>query len=368
MTGLSVIAERWSGLCRKPPLVHASLSGMVNLPDPVLAGLPDGGGGGSGTIRRGTGAVLSGMRTLNRNRQLLWFTLLAGLVLAGNSAGQAAFHYLGTNLHLQPDRLVWQFLLESATLICLVFLLAGLFLGIPSKKEGPASFFEGLAGTKKYKKELFVWSFVLALAGMLLIRMYDLSFAWSPLFLNVVGPFNSFLFSTLSHFPFNVSGLPPADIFTEIPGYGGRSVLLWFYFGFRETLIVSAINLLLFILTPFVVPGIVLGQKSLRQAVAGSCALLKRTWAEAAVSAVLLGVIVYGVFLICPLVQAAHGMVTPLATYYRPTGTWIALGLLCDLALFSAAFVIATIAGIAALDLYRSAESGQMHGVAEPAP
>ena len=53
---------------------------------------PDGGGGGSGTIRRGIGAALSGMRTLNRNRQLLWFTLLAGLVLAGNTIGQAALY------------------------------------------------------------------------------------------------------------------------------------------------------------------------------------------------------------------------------------------------------------------------------------
>ena len=64
------------------------------LPESAHEGLPDGGGGGSGTIRRGIGAALSGMRTLNRNRQLLWFTLLAGLVLAGNTIGQAALWYI----------------------------------------------------------------------------------------------------------------------------------------------------------------------------------------------------------------------------------------------------------------------------------
>jgi hypothetical protein len=368
MTGINESTEHWFGLCRKPPLIHASLADMVSLPEPALEGLPDGGGGGSGTVRRGIGAALSGMRTLNRNRQLLWFTLLAGLVLAGNIVGQGAFWYIAYNLHLHPDRIVWQFFIEFATLFCLLFLLAGLFLGIPSKKEGPASFFEGLAGAKKYRRSIFLWSCVLACAGMLLVGIYNYSPHWSPLVLNFFGPFNSFLFGTLSQFPFNLSRLPPADIFTEIPGYGGRSVLLWFYFGFRDTLIFSAINLILFIQTPFVVPRIVLGQKSLREAITGSYALMKKTWVEAAVCAVFLGVIAAGLVLTCPLVQAAHGMVTPLATYYRPTDTWIALGLVYDLALFSAAFVVATIAGIAALDLYRSAESGQMDGVGKPAP
>ena len=118
-------------------------------------GLPDGGGGGSGTIRRGIGAALSGMRTLNRNRQLLWFTLLAGLVLAGNAIGQGALWYI--NRTMQPDIIVLyvqDFLLGFATLFCLVFLLAGLILSISSKKEGPASFFEGLCGAKKYLKAI----------------------------------------------------------------------------------------------------------------------------------------------------------------------------------------------------------------------
>ncbi|MCK9592785.1 MAG: hypothetical protein M0Q91_12350 [Methanoregula sp.] len=368
MTQVSETAEHWFGLCRKPPVVYTPLAGIGILPESACEGLPDGGGGGSGTIRRGIGAAFSGMRALNRNRQLLWFTLLTGLVLAGNAIGQSAFYYIRLNLHMQPDRIVWQFLIEFATLFCLVFLLAGLVLSIPSKKEGPASFFEGLAGAKKYLKAIFLWSFILALAGMLLVSIYDYSPGWSPLFLNIFGHFNSFLFGTLSHFPFNLSRLPPTDIFTEIPGYGGRSVLLWFYPGFREALIFSAINLLLLILTPFVVPLIVLGQKTLREAVAGSFAMMKKTWVEVAACAVFLGVIVSGVFLTHLLVQAAHGMVTPLATYYRPTDAWIALGLLYDLALSSVAFVVATVGGIAALDLYTSAKSRQISGSPDPEP
>ena len=109
------------------------------------------------SIRRGIGAALSGMRTLNRNRQLLWFTLLAGLVLAGNTIGQGALWYINRNI--QPDIIllyVLDFLLGFATLFCLVFLLAGLVLSISSKKDAPASFFEGLCGAKKYVKTLFL--------------------------------------------------------------------------------------------------------------------------------------------------------------------------------------------------------------------
>jgi hypothetical protein len=374
MIRVSDTAGHWIGLCRKPPAVHALQTGICIPQECAHAGLPDGGGGGSGTIRRGIGAALSGMRILNRNRQLLWFTLLAGLVLAGNTVGQTAFWYISYNLHMQLDWIVWQCIIEFATLFCLVFLLAGLFLSIPSKKEGQASFFAGLFMAKKYLKAIFLWSFVLSLAGMLLIIVFSYVPAWFPtpeilfLYHNGFGRLESFLFSTLSQFPFNISRLPPYDIFTEIPGTGGRSVLLWFYPGFRETLIFSAINLLLLVLTPFVVPLMVLKQTTLKEAVAGSFALMRKTWAEVAACAVFLGIIVSGVFLTYLLVQTAHGMVTPLAAYYRPTDSWIAVGLFYDLILFSVAFLAATVGGIAALDLYTSARTGQESGSPEPQP
>ena len=54
-------------------------------------------------------------------------------------------------------------------------------------------------------------------------------------------------------------------------------------------------------------------------------------------------------------------MVTPpVFVFSRPTGTWFALGVLYDLALWSVAFVVATVGGIAARNLYFSAKSGQV--------
>ena len=57
------------------------------------------------------------------------------------------------------------------------------------------------------------------------------------------------------------------------------------------------------------------------------------------------------------LVQAASGMVSPdgAATIW-PENTWIALALVYDGALFCFAMVMATVGGIAALDLYRNAK------------
>jgi hypothetical protein len=374
MTAIRQIAGHWFGLCRKPPVISLPLAGIGIPAEYTHGGVADGGGSGSGTIRRGIRSALSAITTLIRNRQLLWFMLLAGLVLAGSTIGQAAFLYIEHNLHMALDSLTWRFFIEYATLFCLVFLLAGLFLSIPSRKGGPASFFEGIVMAKKYMKAIISWSFILTFAGMLLVIVFSYVPARFPtpellfLYHHGFGHLDSFLFDTLSQFPFNVSRLPPNDIFTEIPGYGGRSVLLWFYPGIREALVFLAINLLLFILTPFVVPHIVLGQKTLPEAVAGSFAMMKKSGGEVAACNVILGIIVSAVFLMHLLLQAVHGMVTPLATYYRPTGMWIALGLVYDIVLFSVALAAATAGGIAVRDLYASADSRLMTGSPGPDP
>jgi hypothetical protein len=360
MTRVSEIAAHWFGLCPKPPAVRASQGDIVYLSQPAHEGLPDGGGGGSGAIRRGIGAALTGMRTLNRNRQLLWFTLLAGIVLAGNTIGQGALYYI----NWITGGIVWfvlVFFIEFATLFCLVSLLAGLFLCIPSGKEGPDSFFTELTKARKYQNAIFLLSFFLAIAGLLLNRifLYPGGIFW---------PFSSYLLSLLIQFPFTLNLNP--STFAEIPGYGGRSLLFWTYpYGFMEALIFSAINLILLILTAFVVPLIVLEQKTLKEAVTGSFAMMKKTWVAVASCAVFLGVIVSVVFLTYLLIQSAHGMVTPPELLYdRPSGPWLALGLLYYLVLFGVAFVAATAGGIATLDLYKQAKTSQEPGSSDMEP
>jgi hypothetical protein len=322
-------------------------------------------------IRRGIEAALSGTKTLARNPQLLWFTFLTGLVLAGYTIGQAALRYIGWTM--QPDlivKYVLDFFIAFATMFCLVFLLVGLFMSISSKKDGSVSFFKGLAVAKKYLKATVLWSFVLALTGMLLSYIWFYSFYGLPpelRFLNIFGPFQ-FITSTITQFPFNWT--LDWEMLTEIPGYGGRSLLLWIYpFGFMESLQFSVITLLLFVMTPFVLPLIVLEQKTLQEAVVGSFAMMKKTWAEVAACAVFLGIIVSGVFVTYLLVQAASGIVSPYETViFHPTDTWIALAIIYNLSLLTLAFIVVTVGGIAAQDLYISAKTGQMPGSAETEP
>ena len=366
MNRVSEIAEHWFGLCRKPPLVHASQADIVNLPEPAHEGRPDGSGGGLGSIRRGLGAARSGMNTLINNRQLLWFTFLAGLVLVGTTIAQGALSYI--TWAMQPfigetEWVVLTFIIEFATLFFLVFLLTGLVLSISSKKEGHVSFFEGLTGAKKYIKAIFVWSVVLALAGMMLFCIYFYSNDWLPrnhLFPQILGTLFGTLLNPLMEFPFNP--MLTQSTFFDPSRVGGIPLTSWIYpSGIMQTLIFSEINLLLFILTPFVVPFIVVEQKTLRDAVVGSFTLMKKNWDEAATCAVFLLVVAFGVFLTYLLVQAASGMVTPdKVVTIHPENIWIALALVYDIALFCFAIVMATVGGIAALDLYTSAKSRQI--------
>jgi hypothetical protein len=264
-------------------------------------------------------------------------------------------------LQSETEWVVLNFIIEFTTLFCLVFLLTGLVLSILSKKEGYASFFEGLAGAKKYIKAIFLWSVVLALAGMLLFSIYFYSSDWLPRnhpFLNILGSLFGWV-NLLVEFPFNPI---LTNIFLDPSRYGGYSLTYWIYpSGIIQALIFSAINLLLFILTPFVVPLVVLEKKTLREAVVGSFTLMKKNWDDAAACAVFLGVVACGVFFTYLLVQAASGMVTPDGVVtIRPENTWIALALVYDIALFCFAIVMVTVGGIAALDLYTSAKSRQI--------
>ncbi|HXX54983.1 MAG TPA: hypothetical protein VEI81_02690 [Methanoregula sp.] len=373
MTRVSGLVGHRLGLCRKPPAVHTLQAGIGIPTGPAYAGLPEGGGSGPGTIRRGVGAALAGMATLKRNRQLFWFALLFGLVFAGNTLGQALLFFAGHPLQSSATiGYAADFLVEFATFVCLLFLLAGLSLSVPSENNGPVPIFAGLAGSKKYLGSIVVWSAVLALAGLLLFRAWVFFSTGLPpglRFLDLPGPY---LTGILGQFPFNLTMDP--YVFTEVPGYGGRSLLLWIYpLGFMWALIYAAINLFLFVLTPFVIPLVVLEHKTLREAVAGSFGLMKKAWAEVAACAVFLGLIVAAVFLAYLLVQAAHGQYNdpwmawpPGMVTSRPTDLWIALGLCYYAALAGVVFVLATVAGIAAQDLCRSAKSTR--GTGSPGP
>ena len=99
-----------------------------------------------------------------------------------------------------------------------------------------------------------------------------------------------------------------------------------------EALIFSAINLLLFILTLFVVPFIVLEQKTIRESVVGSFTLMKKNWERPlpAPSSLELLHAVCSLRICLSRLHPGWSHQTGLSSI-RPGNTWIALALVYDL-------------------------------------
>ena len=395
MTGISETAEPWLGLCRKAPGVRTLQEGSGILQESALEGSPDSGAGGPGTIRRGIGATLSGTKTLIQNPQLLWFTLFAGLVLVANLIAQLLLHQFSVNravLYLQLSITPWSFsadsvaafvlsslvqtfVIELLMVFCMVFLLAGLILSLSSKDGSPVSFFDGLNLAKKYLLALTAWSIVLALGVTLLyiawLFSYLLDSTWFQPY-NIVPALNrtltGFLLSVQSQFPLNFVLEPSQYVPLLQPAWD------WWFISFAliDTLILSAITVFLFVLTVFVVPLLVLERKSLDEAVLGSCTLMKKIWGEVVACILGLGMIVFAASLTYLLFQFSgvgyewRDSGSMYTSFTFPSVAWIAFAPLYVLALFSFVFVVATVGGIAALDLYRYAKTGQKPGFPEP--
>lgn len=362
MTLVSSLTECWLGLCRKAPAFRASPAGSPDQHEFSYEGRPDGGSGGPGTIHRGAGAILSGTRTLIRNRHLFWFTFLAGLVLAGHILAQGVLLFAGDEgghiLILSP---VVTFVLEFPTVFCLLFLIAGLVLSLSSDKEEPVHYLHALTKVKPFLGPLLLWSVILALAGSLLfttgLHLAMLNPAWYRPF-NIFGALSGFLSVVLAQFPFSWS-LEPDVYFPSGGAFASSGATL--KLALLYALIFSAVNILLFILTLFVVPLIVLERTQLKEAILGSFGIMKKIRGEVGVFLLGLGIIVFAVsitFLLFQFTGIDQVSVEPGHTHISSTNpgmAWIAFGLLYILALSGFAFVVATVGGIAILDLYQYA-------------
>ena len=279
-------------------------------------------------------------------------------MLAGNLVVQWAL--LLVNINNGPNLIgspVVAFLVELPTVFCLVFLLAGLTLSLSSKNGGPVSFFDGLPTAKKYLTPLIGWSVVVALAGTLLFSIGSSPSAlksslwlWSPLY--------TFLRNVLMQYPFNWTLNPNVFITIAWPPGGEFSLGVGFPDAFIYTLIFLIINTFLFVMTLFVVPQLVLEKKRLKGAVSGSFTLMKNIRGEVAACVLGLGMVVFAALLTFPLFQfTGISQVTILSdgisiSSSRPADAWIAFGFLYILALSGFALVVATVGGIATLDLH----------------
>jgi hypothetical protein len=349
MTQLSEVIREWMGWCPNAPVLRTEPEVIVLQYETPDESRPDSGARRSATIGRGIGVALSGIKTLIQNPQLLWFSFFTGLVLAGLFISQYTIHLLSVYPYDAIDLPRWivlMFVTDLLTVFCLSILLAALVLSLSQKEGRPLLFREGLARAKECLRPLTDWSVVVTLAGTLIFPalLYVKMFC-----------FPSMLFPVFNQFPFNFILLPENY---HIGPMGGTYAIET---GLTNTLMLSAINLLLFVLTLFVIPQLVLEKKSLKEAVLGSAPLMKNVWREAAVCVLVIGIIVFAASLTSLLFQVVYGIVAPgMLFQYYPGDEWIATALIYMAALCSLVFVGTTVGGIATLDLYTYARIGRV--------
>lgn len=351
MTQFTEVIRGGGGWCPNNPVRRTLPAVLPVLPAnlQVRGGSPAGSGvGGSGRFRDGIVIALESIRTLFRERHLLWFSFFAGIVMLVMVAGQAliilnsahATPFLvslppGTELVLGDIRI---FLLQLICLSCFVVIFAAL---VQNRSRGSSA------------KSLTVSEVFSA------IRPYAVSLAGLSLIPSFVG---TVLFAIITH----------SRIFGKI-GAGISTTLFYlpyaYYFPdlFDSALWFSAILLVLaiveFLTVLYVVPSIILERRGLVQAFCQSLICIKRTWHEMLGCILVFGGIVLGVVLVALVIgqspqlldhdydfflQITRGKILMMAACY---GFVFACGAL--------AAAGSTVMGIAITDLYSVGTAGR---------
>ena len=83
ITRLSEMIHEWMGWCPNAPPLRAAPAALVVPPEIIHPSQSSDGGsaGNSGKIHRGVSIAAGSLKAMLRDRQLLWFSVLAGLVM-----------------------------------------------------------------------------------------------------------------------------------------------------------------------------------------------------------------------------------------------------------------------------------------------
>lgn len=163
------------------------------------------------------------------------------------------------------------------------------------------------------------------------------------------------LYPVLDQFPFNFILFP--EFYSTGPIGGTYAMLTAVTF----TILATGINIVLFILTLFVVPLLVLEKKRLPEAIAGSAALMKKVGGEAIVCFLIFGVVLFAVSFTSILFGIVYGFIAPdMQLFWYPGDVWITAAVLFMLALCFLVFISTTVAGIATVNLCSYAKTGRI--------
>ena len=163
------------------------------------------------------------------------------------------------------------------------------------------------------------------------------------------------LYPVLDQFPFNFILFP--EVYSTGP-IGGTYAMLS---AVTSIAVVSGINVVLFILTLFVVPLLVLENKRLIGAVAGSVSLMKKVWGEIIVCFLIFGLILFGATLFSLLFRIFYGVVAPdMLLFWYPGDAWIAGAAVYMLVWCILTVIGSTALGISLFGLYAYVKRGRL--------
>ena len=304
--------------------VRLSRTAPPALATPPVNTRPDGRAGKPGRINGGIRLATGSIRFLMRNLQLLWFSLLAGLVMIFSLVSGLYLQFLsgmplftGTTLAAGPaaviieqGSLLWialTFITSLISTFLTYYLLAALIACVSLLHSGrTAAVRDGLAQAGHYRGPLFRWAAAWALIGTL---------------------FSSFM-------------TPSA--MTSVPQNLGLIYSI------------MAVMACLYVLTLFVVPLLVLADKDLVTAITGSLSLLRTVWAEVIVCFVIYIFMAFAVLLtsLVPMIAIAF-----------PSGSAsaaVAVVVAYMLVMLLLIFIGSTILGITITGLYFYGKTGTL--------
>jgi hypothetical protein len=354
MNLISVIADRWLGLCPKTSALRTGPAALMVAPDTIHPAQPDGSGPAArpGQVRQGVSIAAESLKTMIRDRQMLWFSLISGLLMIFLFA---LLYWTRGHVYYDPflikirlgDLILWfdpRFIpILAFCLFCFTFLMAGLIqYRSANRPDHPLTIRKGFAGARAHAGPLASLSIAMAIAGTILF---------------VIASNENWDFTTNVIFPLMDTFMP----------------YLWFIPNQLEVMITISffgtilfINIILLMVLLYVVPVIVLENKSLVPALAGSVTIIRKTWRE------MLGCLfVYGTLLL--MVGVISLVISQSFLHYNHDPKFVYnQGLMPVMSVFSGFIlfgitilmaVCSTAAGVAIAELYQIGTSNGMPGI-----
>jgi len=377
MTGQQESFRSWLGLCPKSPMMQATPAVLMSRPETAEVPVPDGSGpvGRPGRIRDGISIAAASLRALVRDRQLLWFMSLAGLVMLFLVLAEGWSHryidpvfpitfliwdrtfyldlqYLWVGIPLGNSHYIFYFglfLIELACFSGFILVLTGLILYRAGNRERtPVTFREGRSVVRASLGSLAALSWGMALIATV---AYELVFD-SLLFAGIIRSIMELFWLPFAYY--EPQNWTLAAIFSSANFF---------------SLEIMAINLLLFLSALYVVPAIVLEKKGLIPALAGSASLFRRTWREVLGCLMVFGCIVLGVFAVGVLIGQSPALLNHDYDFFisRARG-YLPMMAVCYGFLAACWVMMAagfTAAGVAIADLYKAGKSNGISGIPE---